>query len=144
MVAPNGGYLADNITVIAGSLLHYPFTLTCARRPSAVYSLLPCSVTSRLPNSRWRSVLRSPDLPQHSQTVPRLPGPLNIFCTYMMQMSNLSVSSCQWATNVGYSGLSETSGPSSARSSSVKPSSPNPTAMINDPPVEDHRRFTAR
>lgn len=75
-LAPGGGYLADDITADAGGLLHHPFSLTCARRPSAVYSLLPYTVTSRPPDSRQHPVLWSPDLPLHGQAVQRPPGQL--------------------------------------------------------------------
>jgi hypothetical protein len=39
-LAPGGVYRADQVTSVAGALLPHRFTLACARRPSAVCSLL--------------------------------------------------------------------------------------------------------
>lgn len=42
-LAPGGVYLAIDCYQPSGALLPHPFTLTCARRPSAVFSLLHLS-----------------------------------------------------------------------------------------------------
>src|SRR5690606_25615851 len=41
-LAPGGVYRATSCYQSRGGLLHHPFTLACARRPSAVCSLLHC------------------------------------------------------------------------------------------------------
>ena len=56
-LASNGVYLAAEITSDAGALLPHRFTLTCALRPSAVFSLLHLSVRFPQPGFRQRFAL---------------------------------------------------------------------------------------
>ncbi len=65
-LAPGGGCPAAGVAPDAGALLPHRFTLACAARgpPSAVCSLLPCTVRSLRPGSRQHLALRSPDLPR--------------------------------------------------------------------------------
>ena len=78
-LAPGGGCPAAGVAAGAGALLPHRFTLACATRgpPSAVCSLLPCTVRSLRPGSRQHPALRSPDLPRPVEpTAPRSPGRL--------------------------------------------------------------------
>ena len=72
-LAPGGGCPAAGVAPDAGALLPHRFTLACAARgpPSAVCSLLPCTVRSLRPGSRQHLALRSPDLPRSGKVPER-------------------------------------------------------------------------
>ena len=70
--APGGVYLAGNVTIAAGGLLHHPFTLTTYRSGGGLLSVALSRGSPRVAVSHHLA-LRSPDVPR-VHTHPRPPS----------------------------------------------------------------------